>query len=82
MIEQPIDEYEAVAQELRIQNLNNEFEEPHFIKIYDASGSLLYSKIYTNFDSNQLPSNQLFFIVSLGKNGNIIDTKKHFRIGY
>ena len=82
MVEQPIDEYEAIAQELRIQNLNNEFEEPHFIKVYDASGLLLHSKNYTNFDSNQLPSNQLFFIVSLGKNGNILDTKKYFRIGY
>ncbi|NJN78909.1 MAG: M4 family metallopeptidase, partial [Saprospiraceae bacterium] len=74
----PITQPEAESMRYELQP---NMEDIHFIKVFNSAGILINSDSYLNFNENELPANQLFFIVNLGKNGEIIKTKKYFRIG-
>jgi hypothetical protein len=53
-----------------------------FIKVYDTSGRLILTEQQTTFDKNRLKPNQVYFILHLSENGEIINSEKYLRLGY
>jgi hypothetical protein len=52
------------------------------VKVYDTSGRLILTEQQTTFNKIRLKPNQIYFILHLGENGEIINSEKYVRLGY
>lgn len=72
-------EYESLSFELETKEKERTVT---FVKVYDTSGRLILTEQYNTFDKNRLKPNQIYFILHLGENGEIINSEKYLRLGY
>jgi hypothetical protein len=72
-------EYESLPFELETKEKERTVT---FVKVYDTSGRLILTEQYNTFDKNRLKPNQVYVILHLGENGEIINSEKYLRLGY